>query len=133
LQTELPQVQFVSGPFSKELVDGHGVQAVYRSPGLSPETIAPVFEAARAVGISVGGELGLFSMALQSLRAAKAYAPAVLAITGTNGKTTVEKTRWRTQAAAGQASAIVGGTGALGRRRDAWGSHVPAAMDQQKH
>ena len=111
LQTELPQVQFVSGPFSKELVDGHGVQAVYRSPGLSPETIAPVFEAARAVGISVGGELGLFSMALQSLRAAKAYAPAVLAITGTNGKTTVTSLTGQLVAHADRTVAVAGNIG----------------------
>jgi UDP-N-acetylmuramoylalanine--D-glutamate ligase len=111
LQTDLPQVQFVSGPFSRDLIDGRSVHAVYRSPGLSPETIAPVFEAARAVGISVGGELGLFVLALQALRVAKAYAPAVLAITGTNGKTTVTSLTGQLVAHADKTVAVAGNIG----------------------
>ena len=89
LQQELPQVRFVAGTFDAALVDGQGLHAVYKSPGLSPETIAPVFAAARAIGLAVGGELTLYAMALATLRASHGYAPAVLAITGTNGKTTV--------------------------------------------
>ncbi|MBX9816915.1 MAG: UDP-N-acetylmuramoyl-L-alanine--D-glutamate ligase, partial [Burkholderiaceae bacterium] len=89
LQQELPHARFVSGSFSAALVDGQTLHAVYRSPGLSPEEIAPVLGAARAIGIYVGGELSLYSMALQALRSRQGYAPAVLAITGTNGKTTV--------------------------------------------
>jgi UDP-N-acetylmuramoylalanine--D-glutamate ligase len=111
LQAELPQVRFVPGAFTTALVDGQGIQAVYRSPGLSSETIAPVFEAARAVGISVGGELGLFFMALQSLRVAKAYAPAVLAITGTNGKTTVTSLTGQLVAHADKTVAVAGNIG----------------------
>jgi UDP-N-acetylmuramoylalanine--D-glutamate ligase len=41
---------------------------VYRSPGLSPETIAPVADAARAMGLPVGGELDLFARALLDLQ-----------------------------------------------------------------
>lgn len=89
LQHELPQVRFVAGAFDAALVDGQGLHAVYRSPGLSPDTVAPVFVAARAIGLAVGGELSLYAMALATLRASHGYAPAVLAITGTNGKTTV--------------------------------------------
>ena len=89
LQQELPQVRFVAGTFDAALVDGQGLHAVYKSPGLSPETFAPVFVAARAIGLAVGGELTLYAMALATLRASHGYAPAVLAITGTNGKTTV--------------------------------------------
>jgi len=89
LQHELPGVRFVAGAFDAALVDGQGLHAVYRSPGLSPDTVAPVFVAARAIGLAVGGELSLYAMALATLRASHGYAPAVLAITGTNGKTTV--------------------------------------------
>ena len=89
LQTELPGVRFVAGDFTAALVDGQNLTAVYRSPGLSPETVAAVFDAARAIGLPVGGELDLFSMALKGLAQAHGYAPKVLAITGTNGKTTV--------------------------------------------
>ncbi len=59
---------FVGGEFTAALVEGTGVRAVYRSPGLSPATIAPVVDAARAVGLSVVGELDLFARALLDLR-----------------------------------------------------------------
>jgi UDP-N-acetylmuramoylalanine--D-glutamate ligase len=68
LQAELPGVTFVGGPFAAALVEGTPIRAVYRSPGLSPATIAPVVEAARAVGLPVGGELDLFARALLDLR-----------------------------------------------------------------
>ena len=67
-----------------------GVQLVLKSPGLAPADarIAPLLEAARCTGIALGGELGLFARALADLQADRGYAPKVLAITGTNGKTT---------------------------------------------
>jgi UDP-N-acetylmuramoylalanine--D-glutamate ligase len=89
LQAELPQVRFVAGAFGADLVEGRSLAAVYRSPGLSPQAAAPVLAAAAAAGVRVGGELDLYAGALNALREAHAYAPAVLAVTGTNGKTTV--------------------------------------------
>lgn len=68
LREELPDVAFVGGAFTPELVQGTAVRAVYRSPGLTPETIAPVADAARAMGLPVGGELDLFARALADLR-----------------------------------------------------------------
>lgn len=68
LKAELPDVVFVGGPFSAALVEGTPIRAVYRSPGLSPETIAPVADAARAMGLPVGGELDLFARALLDLQ-----------------------------------------------------------------
>ncbi|MFM9922313.1 UDP-N-acetylmuramoyl-L-alanine--D-glutamate ligase [Variovorax sp. H27-G14] len=68
LKAELPEVSFVGGPFSAALVEGTPIRAVYRSPGLSPETIAPVADAARAMGLPVGGELDLFARALLDLQ-----------------------------------------------------------------
>jgi len=111
LQQELPQVRFVPGEFRSTLVDGQSLHAVYRSPGLSPEAIAPVADAAHAVGIYVGGELSLFAMALQALRGARAYVPAVLAITGTNGKTTVTSLTGQLVAHAGKSVAVAGNIG----------------------
>jgi UDP-N-acetylmuramoylalanine--D-glutamate ligase len=68
-----------------------GFQLVLKSPGLAPADthIAPLLQEARDAGIAVLGELDLFVHALADLRAARGYAPQVLAITGTNGKTTV--------------------------------------------
>jgi len=89
LQREVPAAQFVSGAFDGALVTGTDVRAVFKSPGLSPLDVATVIEAAQAVGIRARGELGLFSQALLGLKATQDYTPQVLAVTGTNGKTTV--------------------------------------------
>ena len=111
LQQELPQVRFVAGAFDASLVEGQGLNAVYRSPGLSPGAIAPVWIAASACGISAGGELGLYSMALNALRASHGYAPAVLAITGTNGKTTVTSLTGQLVERSGKSVAVAGNIG----------------------
>ena len=111
LQHELPQVRFVAGDFSAALVEGQELAAVYRSPGLSPAVFAPIFIAANAYGVSVGGELGLYSMALRGLREAHGYAPALLAITGTNGKTTVTSLTGQLVEHAGKTVAVAGNIG----------------------
>ena len=111
LQQELPQVHFVPGPFAAELVEGQSLHAVYRSPGLSPAAVAPVTGAASAIGLVVGGELGLYAMALKALRDSRGYAPAVLAITGTNGKTTVTSLTGQLVAHAGKTVAVAGNIG----------------------
>jgi len=63
---------------------------ILKSPGLSPldPVVAPLLEQARAAGVAVLGELDLFVRALSDLKAERGYAPRVLAVTGTNGKTT---------------------------------------------
>ncbi len=88
LRTELPQATLLSGPLGAAALQG--VQLLLKSPGLSPqdEQIAPLLAAAREAGIRIDGELGLFSQALAALKAERGYAPRVLAVTGTNGKTT---------------------------------------------
>ncbi len=111
LQQELPQVRFVAGPFTAALVEGQSLHAVYRSPGLSPAAIAPVLIAAHATNTGAGGELSLFAQALQTLRSERAYAPAVLAITGTNGKTTVTSLTGQLLAHAGKTVAVAGNIG----------------------
>ena len=111
LQRELPQVRFVAGAFDAALVEGQNLHAVYRSPGLSPDQSAPVLIAAGAQNIRAGGELDLYAMALQALRNQRAYVPAVLAITGTNGKTTVTSLTGQLVAHAGKTVAVAGNIG----------------------
>ena len=111
LRAQWPQVQFVAGPFSADLVQGRTVRAVFRSPGLAPEVVAPVLEAARAAGLWQGGELALFAAALRDLRARFGYAPQVLAITGTNGKTTVTSLTGQLVARAGKSVKVAGNIG----------------------
>ena len=78
LQREVPGTVFVGGSFDAALVQGSEIRAVYCSPGLSPETMAPVLDAARAVGLVVGGELDLFARALQDLGTVETTEPDAL-------------------------------------------------------
>ena len=124
LRAGLPQLEFIAGPFGAALVEGRALDAVYRSPGLAPADVAPVVIAASARQISVGGELGLYSEALRELRARHGYASAVLAITGTNGKTTVTSLTGLLVDCAGKSVAVAGNIGptlldTLGERLDA--------------
>ena len=111
LRSELPQVAFVGGDFSAALVAGKGLRAVLRSPGLSPADIASILIASDAEGISATGELGLYSDALDALRSACGYAPKVLAVTGTNGKTTVTALTGLLAAEGGAHVAVAGNIG----------------------
>jgi UDP-N-acetylmuramoylalanine--D-glutamate ligase len=111
LQAEWPAVRFVSGPFVASLVEGTSVRAVFRSPGLAPEVVAPVVDAARSMGLWQGGELSLFAAGLQDLKARFGYAPQVLAITGTNGKTTVTSLTGQLVARAGKTVKVAGNIG----------------------
>jgi UDP-N-acetylmuramoylalanine--D-glutamate ligase len=111
LQAEWPEVRFTSGEFSAALIEGTPIRAVFRSPGLAPEVVAPVVEAARAAGLWQGGELSLFAAALAGLQQDYGYAPQVLAITGTNGKTTVTSLTGRLVARAGKTVKVAGNIG----------------------
>ena len=88
LREHVPAADVRSGALDADAL--HGVQLLLKSPGLGPHDprIAPALQAARAAGIAVAGELELFIQALAALHAERDYAPQVLAVTGTNGKTT---------------------------------------------
>jgi len=111
LQAELPQVAFRAGAFESGLVEGNGIRAVFKSPGLSPAVFAPVWQAAQAIGLWTGGELDLFARALRELQAERAYDPKVLAITGTNGKTTTTSLTGQLLAHGGKSVAVAGNIG----------------------
>ena len=88
LQAAVPQAQFIAGAFTAELLDGVDFVAV--SPGLAPQReLAHIAPVALEKNIPVWGEIELFAQALAALKAERGYAPKVIAITGTNGKTTV--------------------------------------------
>ncbi|WP_353957266.1 UDP-N-acetylmuramoyl-L-alanine--D-glutamate ligase [Pelomonas sp. SE-A7] len=88
LKELLPDAQFFSGAL--QAADAEGLRAVLKSPGLSPldARLQPLLTRARELGLPLLGELDLFAQALNALKAERRYAPVVLAITGTNGKTT---------------------------------------------
>jgi UDP-N-acetylmuramoylalanine--D-glutamate ligase len=88
LRDAVAGAEFVGGAFTAELLDGVDFVAV--SPGLAPEReLAEIGPSAAARSIPVWGEIELFAQALADLKATRGYAPKVIAITGTNGKTTV--------------------------------------------
>ena len=90
LQAALPEVEFIGGAFTASLLDGIDFLAV--SPGLAPtRELAAIMPAAQAQAIPVWGEIELFAQALAALKETRGYAPKVIAITGTNGKTTVTR------------------------------------------
>ncbi|RYF17628.1 MAG: UDP-N-acetylmuramoyl-L-alanine--D-glutamate ligase [Comamonadaceae bacterium] len=122
LREQVPQAQFVAGEFGAGLAEGR--QLVLRSPGLTPAQVAPVEDAARAAGVRVSGELGLFADALAAMRQADGYHPAVLAVTGTNGKTTVTALTGQLVERSGKTVAVAGNIGptlldTLAQKRDA--------------
>jgi UDP-N-acetylmuramoylalanine--D-glutamate ligase len=111
LRAELPQVTFVHGEFTASLVEGTDIRAVFKSPGLAPAQVAGVVDTARATGLWVGSELSLFVQGLHALKDAQAYAPHILAITGTNGKTTVTSLTGQLVERAGKTVAVAGNIG----------------------
>jgi len=111
LQAQYPEVRRVTGEWGAHLVEGQDVRAVFKSPGLSPAEVAPVWQAAQAMGLWTGTELTLFVHALQTLREERGYAPRVLAITGTNGKTTVTSLTGQLLERAGVRTAVAGNIG----------------------
>ena len=111
LQAELPGVRFVSGALDASLIEGAGLHAVFKSPGLMPADVAEIAAAARAAGLRMAGELALFSQALAALRATRDYAPKLLAVTGTNGKTTVTALTGKLVERAGKRAVVAGNIG----------------------
>ncbi|MGM9514592.1 UDP-N-acetylmuramoyl-L-alanine--D-glutamate ligase [Roseateles sp. DB2] len=111
LREQLPAAEFFHG----ELPDSalQGVQLMLKSPGLSPldTRLVPLLSLAKATGIPVQGELDLFARALADLKAERRYEPAVLAITGTNGKTTTTCMTALLAERAGKRVAVAGNIG----------------------
>ena len=92
LQQAIPAVEFVAsgaeGGFAVSLLDG--IDFAVTSPGLAPTgELKEILSAATDRNIPVWGEIEVFAQALAALRESRSYTPKVIAITGTNGKTTV--------------------------------------------
>jgi len=111
LRASMPQAQFVSGALSAALLEQVPAQLILKSPGLTPAQVAPVTAAAAERGIPVWGELDLFALALADLRTAQAYQCDILAVTGTNGKTTVASLTAQLVERAGKSVALAGNIG----------------------
>ena len=108
---EVAGCEFFSGELAAATLDG--VDRVYKSPGLSPldPRLATLLQAAKDASVPVRGELDLFSVALAQLKAQRGYAPRVIAITGTNGKTTTTSLTGQLVERAGRSVAVAGNIG----------------------
>lgn len=84
------KVNYRLGEADLEHIDLEGVDRLVISPGLSPyqSPVSELLARARQKGIAVVNEVELFALALKDM-AEQGYTPRVLAVTGTNGKTTV--------------------------------------------
>lgn len=111
LRAAHPEAEIRTGGLPVSLLDG--VSMLVMSPGLSTVTgaAAPLVAAARESGVEVVGEIELFARELARLRDEKGYAPKVLGITGTNGKTTTTVLTTRMCAHAGLRAVAAGNIG----------------------
>ena len=111
LRVSVPAASFVRGDMGAALLDGTAFDMLLKSPGLSPADIAGVSAAASANNIVCGNELSLFAQALADLKMDTGYAPQVIGITGTNGKTTVTSLAGQLVQRAGKTVAVAGNIG----------------------
>ena len=110
-QAELPDARFVCSQFPTTLFNNVNVDFLLTSPGIKPADISELLLKATEHGIRTGNELTLFNMALADLRDSEAYNPYVLAITGTNGKTTVTSLTGKLFACSNMTVAVAGNIG----------------------
>ncbi len=89
LKEKYSDVTVHCGGFDATYLDN--VSEIVLSPGLSPhaEPLKTILALANERAIPVLGELAVFTRTLDDLKHSQNYLPKVLAVTGTNGKTTV--------------------------------------------
>jgi UDP-N-acetylmuramoylalanine--D-glutamate ligase len=108
---ELPGAEIRCGAFDAALLDD--VELLALSPGLSPTQapVAPLAQLARARKIDIVGDIELFARALVQLKNERGYDPAIVGITGTNGKTTTTRLAGRFIERSGRTVAVAGNIG----------------------
>ncbi len=121
LRAAMPQAEVATGAFTEALLDG--VDLVAASPGVA--LAEPILRTARARGLEVAGDVELFARFLAAQGGAR-----VVAITGTNGKSTVTALAGAMGRAAGLDCEVAGNISpavldALGARLDR-GAALPA-------
>ena len=109
LARELPQIPFAAGPFSAATLAGVDLIAI--SPGIDRRE-AVIADAARR-GVPIVGDIELFAQALKSLipHPSSLIPPKVVAITGSNGKSTVTAMTGEICNAAGRETVVAGNIG----------------------
>ncbi len=117
----IPGIEVACGPLQEPLFEG--IDGVAVSPGVpvSGPLADPLVVAAIARGLPFMGDIELFALALAEEHARSGYSPRVLAVTGTNGKTTVTALTALLAQKAGKRAVAAGNIGpaALDAWRDA--------------
>jgi UDP-N-acetylmuramoylalanine--D-glutamate ligase len=111
LRQELPDAEVLACPLDAALLARQPWALVCKSPGLSPTQLQAVTAWSADHDVPVVGELDLFAQALRQVYADAGYAPKLLAITGTNGKTTTTSLTGQLLARAGLRVAVAGNIG----------------------
>jgi UDP-N-acetylmuramoylalanine--D-glutamate ligase len=111
LKTELPNVKFICSAFESHLLEENDIAFLLVSPGIKPADTAELLTIAKEKDTLIGNELTLFNFALAELNESQQYKPHVLAISGTNGKTTVTALTGKLVACANMSVAIAGNIG----------------------
>jgi UDP-N-acetylmuramoylalanine--D-glutamate ligase len=111
LKVEMPEVRFICSQFHSVLLTSVETDYLLISPGIKPVDVSELLECAKTKSIRIGNELTLFNMALLNLKESEAYMPYVLAITGTNGKTTVTSLTGKLVESANMSVAVAGNIG----------------------
>jgi UDP-N-acetylmuramoylalanine--D-glutamate ligase len=102
LQRELPDVPVATGAFRTESFEGVDLVAI--SPGVA--AAQPLVEAAVQRGVAIVGDIELFAQALSAMAGST-----VLAITGSNGKSTVTEMAGAMCRTAGRRTVVAGNIG----------------------
>ncbi len=111
LNAEVAGAVFIHGGFDSIRTPDRPYTHVFKSPGLTPVDVAPALVAADGSAEKPMGELELFSSALLALKSETGYSPQVIAITGTNGKTTVTLLTGQLVERSGKSVAVAGNIG----------------------
>lgn len=108
---DIPKAKFICAQFEPDLIINNTYDLMLISPGIKPKDVEAISLAAANIHLLIANELILFSNALTSLKESQSYHPCILAITGTNGKTTVTSLTGKLIASAGKKVAIAGNIG----------------------
>ena len=111
LQEMVPDARFICSSLDASLHVQGPFDRMLKSPGLSPADANGALFAEMPSLAAFMGELDLFSDALNDLLKVRNYRPRVLAITGTNGKTTVTSLTGKIVERAGKTVAVAGNIG----------------------
>jgi UDP-N-acetylmuramoylalanine--D-glutamate ligase len=111
LKTALPKASYICSKFESSLLENIELSYLLISPGIKPADVKQLVSQAKQRSVPIGNELTLFNLALVDLKESAGYKPNVLAITGTNGKTTVTSLVGKLVACANMTVAVAGNIG----------------------